>query len=169
MSQKVVQIIPGETLSGPALNASGANQAAAFSAIAPDGDAFVCSRTRTIGRSRAGGIAIVITKAAVPQSDTPTTLKATLTVVGTDVDLCEPLVVCDFSVDPPVSPQAGHVLRLDAVQIDHVINPGEEVELIWNETGVLGDDGGTPTPVAGTRPEFLILGWPLVAVEPTSF
>jgi hypothetical protein len=150
--------------------AAGSTEAVESDAITPDGDGFTCSLTRAIVRSRAGGIAIVVTAAAVPiaaDGDTPTTLKGTLTVVSLPdlVPLSEPLTVCDFSIAPTFEPLAGHVLRLGMPPLDVVADPGQQLALVWNETGDLGLDGITP----GVRPEFLVLGWPLQTIESGSF
>lgn len=145
--------------------ASGATEAEAPSPITPTADGFVCGVTRALGRSRSGGIAVVITTAAVPGSGC--TFKGTLRVVattegGADVPLSEPLTVCDYSIATPFGPLADYVLRLAARSLPVITDPGQRVALVWNETDDLGS--------GGARPAFVLLGWPLVITdEPAGF
>lgn len=149
-------------------SAAGSTQAVDIDAITPDTDGFICGRQRALCRSKPGGIAIVITDAAVPQ--TGMDLRGTLTVVTYPdlTPLSEPMTVCDFSISPNVHPKAGHCLRLGRPPLATLAEPGQRIALVWNEIGGLGDDGEI-SPTYGTRPAFALLGWPLVAVEPVSF
>ena len=174
MSEANVSIGIGGIASVPSNLASGTTDAVDYAEITPDGDAFVCAVTRALARCQSGGIAIVVTTASVPveadEGHTATTLKGTLT-VWNDTDSCalsEPLTVCDFSGEDAVNPEAGTVLRLGSAPLHSTAYEGQVVKLTWNESGDLGTDGEV-SPTLGTRPQFILLGWPLQTIEPSRF
>jgi len=162
MGLKGYEVTPGDSSSGPIINASGATEAAAFTAIAPDSDGFVCARQLAAARCQAGGIAIRIGAQGVP--GTGSTIIGTLTVMNLSdgVPLPESLTVCDFRDGHLFNPAAGAVLRLARPSLGATAYEGQEVGLVWNETGDLAE-------LDGARPTLHMLGWPLVACEPTSF
>lgn len=150
--------------------ASGSTPADDPASIAPDADGFVVAATRALCRSRAGGIAIVVTSPGVPitAGATKTHAKATLTVVNaTGEPLSEPMLVYEHGGAIDVEPLAGHVLRLGSPPLAAFTDPGRIVRLVWNETGTWGMSEDE-IPIPGKRPEFVLLGWPLIAIDSTS-
>lgn len=156
--------------------ATGGDQAPLPDAISPIATNHVFAIDRAVARSKSGGFAVVVVSAAIPVVDGEdlTTFKGTLSVYACDMygnllgPISESLTVVDYSIDPPFDPVAGTVLRLNREPLDATVDPGQPIALVWGETGVTGhadDEFDTE----GARPTYHVLGWPMIAVEPTSF
>jgi hypothetical protein len=168
------------------LMASGTTQATDYPTITPDGnglsgDGFVCAVKRATERLVSNGISVRIVDpgtnvsgAALGLDDTPSTLRGTLTVfarradpAGVEDDLVfalgDSLVLCDHSADPVVLAAVSDILSL-ATGSNDVCEPGDLLQLIWQETGDVGSYDSDDSAV-GTRPEFQILAWPFTTVS----
>lgn len=175
---------PGQAPTPGFERASGTTQASETTITPPDFvgqelSYFVCAMTRSPVYSKAGGIAVVITAEAERiediiggVADVPTTLRSVLRVARMPgrIPMSEDLVLCDFS-DPsnPIAAKTGHVLRLGKAPLDVIAEPGQSVIVEYVETGVRGNNTEDQVTTIGKGPEFLILGWPLQAVETSSF
>lgn len=152
-----------------AQTASGTTEATAAAAVTPDLDGFVCRTATSAYPLRCNGFAVKITTAA--DEGTTSTLAATLKVIDAtaSVDLTDTVSLCDHLAtvtDPetlavtamPYSPGVGAIVRLPLNTKTASAPAGNELQLVYNETGDVGD---------GARPEFVILDWELEVARDT--
>jgi hypothetical protein len=154
--------------------ASAATEATDYPTITPNGDAFVCAVKRAAGRLLSGGVQVSLINpgsAGTPtEGQTAGTLKAELVVLCTHhvgladeytFEMSPRLLLCDFSADPVVAFAAGDVLSCGAGE--NVCDDGDMVQVVYYETGDLGDDGDSG--VIGSRPQLVLLDWPFTRVS----
>lgn len=147
--------------------AAGAVAAVDADPIAPgvdDGWLFACCRPPDNVQS--GGFAIRVAAAGTPQVGS--TLRATVKVANIDpdnpdnnVDLTDEVVLFDFGSNPIINPVTTTIIRLETDPLKATSPAGNLVGLLMVQTG---------TPAVGdVRPQYHVLGWPLVSVDAEGF
>lgn len=168
----------GFGVSDVGLVGTGITEATDYPILTPDGSPFVCATKRATRGATFGGIQIRIVDPGVTEqsgpvgSGSPSTLRAWLVVEGvrydpdTDTDKAFPisdeLLLADHNAGPLYLASAFDVLELTSDGLN-TLQPGDKVRVVYMESGGLGVYD--PSGEVGTRPTFMILSWPLVAVE----